>query len=79
MSGHVNRIEAAELIARTRAADRRRIGLTLTEAGDRVLTNVRKRRTAWLVEHLKELTHEEREALEAALPALEKLLEARGR
>jgi DNA-binding MarR family transcriptional regulator len=79
MSGHVNRLEAAELIARTRAADRRRIGLTLTEAGDRVLTNVRKRRTAWLVEHLKELTHEEREALEAALPALEKLLEARGR
>ena len=77
MSGHIARLEAANLIERTRAADRRRIGLTLTEAGDRVLTNVRKRRTAWLAEHLKGLTEEERDAIEAALPALEKLLEAR--
>ncbi len=77
MSGHIARLEAANLIERTRAADRRRIGLSLTEAGDRVLTNVRKRRTAWLAEHLKGLTEEEREAIEAALPALEKLLEAR--
>jgi DNA-binding MarR family transcriptional regulator len=77
MSGHIARLEAANLIERTRAADRRRIGLTLTEAGDRVLTNVRKRRTAWLAEHLKGLTEEERGAIEAALPALEKLLEAR--
>lgn len=79
MSGHIARLEAANLIERARAADRRRIGLTLTEAGDRVLTNVRKRRTAWLVEHLKELTPEERETIEAALPAFERLLEARGR
>jgi DNA-binding MarR family transcriptional regulator len=77
MSGHIARLEAANLIERTRAADRRRIGLTLTEAGDKVLTNVRKRRTAWLSEHLKGLTDEERDAIEAALPALEKLLEAR--
>jgi DNA-binding MarR family transcriptional regulator len=79
MSGHIARLEAAELIARTRAADRRRIGLTLTDAGDRVLATVRKRRTAWLAEHLKELTSDERDALEAAIPALEKLLEVRGR
>jgi DNA-binding MarR family transcriptional regulator len=79
MSGHIARLEAAELIERTRATDRRRIGLTLTEGGDRVLANVRKRRTAWLVEHLKDLTDEERDALEAALPALEKLVEAPGR
>jgi DNA-binding MarR family transcriptional regulator len=77
MSGHISRLETATLIERTRATDRRRIGLTLTEAGERVLVNVRKRRTAWLVEHLKELTNEERDALEAALPALERLLEAR--
>jgi DNA-binding MarR family transcriptional regulator len=79
MSGHIARLEAAELIERTRAADRRRIGLTLTDAGDRVLSTVRKRRTAWLSEHLKELTSDERDSLEAAIPALEKLLEARGR
>ena len=76
MSGHIARLEAAKLIERTRAADRRRIGLTLTEAGDKVLTTVRKRRTAWLAEHLKGLTDEERETIEAALPALERLLEA---
>jgi DNA-binding MarR family transcriptional regulator len=79
MSGHIARLETANLIERTRATDRRRIGLTLTEAGDRVLVNVRKRRTAWLVEHLNGLTNEERESLEAALPALERLLEARSR
>jgi DNA-binding MarR family transcriptional regulator len=79
MSGHIARLEAANLIERTRAEDRRRIGLTLTEAGDKVLTNVRKRRTAWLAEHLKGLTDHERESIEAALPALEKLVEVRGK
>src|SRR5262252_8867830 len=33
MSGHVARLEAANLIERTRASDRRRIGLTLTPEG----------------------------------------------
>jgi DNA-binding MarR family transcriptional regulator len=79
MSGHISRLETANLIERTRAEDRRRIGLTLTDAGDKVLTNVRKRRTAWLAEHLKDLTEDEREAIEAALPALEKLVEVRGK
>jgi DNA-binding MarR family transcriptional regulator len=76
MSGHIARLEAAGLIARTRAADRRRIGLTLTAEGEGVLTKVKKRRTAWLAEHLKGLTDEERESIAAALPALERLLEA---
>src|SRR4051794_1026216 len=76
MSGHIARLEAATLIERTRATDRRRIGLTLTAEGERVLEDVRRRRTAWLAEHLKGLTQEERNAIEAALPALEKLLEA---
>jgi DNA-binding MarR family transcriptional regulator len=79
MSGHIARLEAANLIERTRAEDRRRIGLTVTEAGDKVLTNVRKRRTAWLAEHLKGLTDDERAAIEAALPALEKLVEVRAK
>jgi DNA-binding MarR family transcriptional regulator len=79
MSGHIARLEAANLIERTRAEDRRRIGLTLTEDGDKVLANVRKRRTAWLAEHLKGLTENERELIEAALPALEKLVEVRGK
>ena len=76
MSGHISRLENATLIERARAADRRRIGLTLTPAGEKVLEDVRRRRTAWLSEHLKGLSPEERDAIEAALPALEKLLEA---
>lgn len=79
MSGHIVRLEAAGLIERTRAEDRRRIGLTITEAGDKVLANVRKRRTAWLVTRLNALEDAERDAVEAALPALEKLMEAQDR
>jgi DNA-binding MarR family transcriptional regulator len=76
MSGHIVRLENAGLIERTRAVDRRRIGLTLTAAGDKVLVDVRRRRTAWLNARLKGLTGDERALIEAALPALEKLLEA---
>jgi DNA-binding MarR family transcriptional regulator len=79
MSGHIVRLEAAGLIERTRAADRRRIGLTVTVAGDKVLSDVRKRRTAWLAKRLKALGDDEREAIEAALPALERLMEAQDR
>jgi DNA-binding MarR family transcriptional regulator len=79
MSGHITRLESAGLIERTRATDRRRIGLTLTEAGEQVLADVKRRRTAWLAERLENLTPDERESIEAALPALEKLLEAPGR
>jgi DNA-binding MarR family transcriptional regulator len=75
MSGHLVRLEAAKLIERVRADDRRRIGLYLTPEGDKVLKSVRKRRTAWLVERLERLTAAERERVDAAVDALEKLLE----
>ena len=74
MSGQLVRLEAAGLIERVRASDRRRIGLFLTDAGDKVLRSVRKRRTAWLVARLEQLEPEERERIEAALKPLEKLL-----
>src|SRR5438034_871862 len=79
MSGHIARLEAAKLIERTRAEDRRRIGLTLTPAGDKILASVRKRRTVWLAGHLKQLSAAERQAIADALPALEKLLETPAR
>jgi len=75
MSGQLVRLEAAQLIRRERAADRRRIGLFITADGDRVLRSVKKKRTAWLSARLDNLTAEERDAIEAALPALERLLE----
>jgi DNA-binding MarR family transcriptional regulator len=75
MSAHLGRLEAAQLIRRERAADRRRVGLFLTEEGERVLRSVRKRRTAWLAARLDRLGADERARVEAALPALERLLE----
>lgn len=74
MSGHLVRLEAAKLIERTRAQDRRRIGLFLTEEGDKVLRSVRKKRTAWLAERLERLEPEERESIERSIDALEKLM-----
>ena len=74
MSGQLVRLEAASLIRRTRAADRRRIGLFLTPEGDKVLKSVRKKRTAWLVERLDRLDPQDRERIEDSIDALEKLL-----
>ena len=77
MSAQLGRLEGSKLIRRERGTDRRRVGLFVTEEGDRVLRSVKKRRTAWLSSRLDRLTSEERAALEAALPALERLLEDR--
>jgi DNA-binding MarR family transcriptional regulator len=74
MSGHLVRLEAARLIERTRASDRRRIGLFLTPEGDKVLKSVRKKRTAWLAERLEGLDPQEREDIERSIDALERLL-----
>jgi DNA-binding MarR family transcriptional regulator len=75
MSGHLVRLEAANLIERKRAADRRRIGLYLTPEGAKVLRSVRSKRTAWLSARLDRLEPEERERIEDALDALEKLID----
>src|SRR3982751_2241309 len=48
MSKFVGRLETAELVRRAPVGgDRRRVGLTLTEAGHRVLRSVKSKRTAW--------------------------------
>jgi DNA-binding MarR family transcriptional regulator len=74
MSGQLVRLEAAKLIQRTRASDRRRIGLSLTPEGEKVLKSVRKKRNAWLVARLERLEPEELEDIERSIGALEKLL-----
>lgn len=75
LSGHVDRLEKAELIARVRDADdRRRVGLTLTEEGERLLKRVRARRTTWLAERLRGLDDDEVAAIEAAIEPLGLLL-----
>src|SRR5947209_8691731 len=70
MSGHLVRLEAAKLIERTRATDRRRIGLFLSAEGEKVLRSVRTKRTAWLVARLERLDDDEREQIERSIDAL---------
>jgi DNA-binding MarR family transcriptional regulator len=75
MSAYVDRLEAAGLVARHRSEqDRRRVELEVTETGLRILRSARSRRTAWLADRLRRLEAEELDRIEAALPALNKLL-----
>src|SRR4051812_17535801 len=77
MSKHVDRLEREGLVARTPSDDdRRRVGLSLTEEGQRVLRRVRSRRTAWLVSRLGKLTPAELAAVEAAVEPLSRLVDA---
>jgi DNA-binding MarR family transcriptional regulator len=76
MSGAVDRLERAGLISRrTDATDRRRQGLSVSAAGERVLRAVKRRRTAWLASRLERLSAEDLEALDAAVEPLMSLLE----
>jgi DNA-binding MarR family transcriptional regulator len=80
MSNHVDRLERDRLVERTPSADdRRRVGLTLTDEGQRVLRRVRSRRTAWLASRLGGLSPDELAAVEAAVEPLSRLVEGRGR
>jgi DNA-binding MarR family transcriptional regulator len=75
LSNHVDRLERDGLVSRTpSASDRRRVGLTLTEEGQRMLRRVRSRRTAWLATRLRGLSSDELEAVEAAIDPLSRLL-----
>ena len=75
MSKYVARLERVGLVRRTETADRRRVGLELTEEGQRVLRSVRSRRTAWLATRLGGLAPDELAAVEAAVEPLARLLE----
>ncbi|MGH2971794.1 MAG: MarR family winged helix-turn-helix transcriptional regulator [Gaiellaceae bacterium] len=75
MTKHVDRLERDGLVARTPSADdRRRVGVSLTDEGQRLLRRVRSRRTAWLAQRLDGLTPAELAAVEAAVEPLLKLL-----
>jgi DNA-binding MarR family transcriptional regulator len=75
MSKRVSRLERDGLVARTPSeADRRCVGLTLTEGGQRTLRRVRSRRTAWLASRLGALTPAELAAVGAAAEPLAQLV-----
>jgi DNA-binding MarR family transcriptional regulator len=76
MSGHVDRLERAGLLVRERSSDdRRRVGLRLTDEGERLLRRVKARRTTWLANRLRTLDPEALEAIDAAIPSLLLLVE----
>jgi DNA-binding MarR family transcriptional regulator len=78
MSKRISRLERDGLVARTQSeADRRCVGLSLTEEGQRTLRRVRSRRTAWLASRLTALSPDELAAVGAAAEPLARLLEER--
>jgi DNA-binding MarR family transcriptional regulator len=75
MSKRVSRLERDGLVDRTKSeADRRCVGLTLTEDGQRTLRRVRSRRTAYLASRLDALTPAELAAVGAAAEPLARLV-----
>src|SRR5437773_11594037 len=76
MSKFIARLEEAGLVQRAPVAgDQRRVGLSLTAAGHKVLRSVKSKRTAWLSARLRQLAPEELEAIDAAIEPLAHLLE----
>jgi len=75
MSKFISRLEEAGLVQRAPVAgDQRRVGLTLTPAGQKVLRSVKSKRTAWLASRLRDLDPDELEAIDAAIEPLAHLL-----
>jgi DNA-binding MarR family transcriptional regulator len=75
MTKHVDRLEREGLVERKPSEDdRRRVGIRLTDEGQRLLRRVRSRRTAWLAQRLGELDEDELAAIEAAIAPLSRLL-----
>ena len=76
MSKRVSRLQRDGFVARTPSeTDRRCVGLTLTEEGQRTLRRVRSRRTAWLASRLNALSPAELASVGAAAESLARLLE----
>jgi len=74
MTRVITALEERGLVMRApHASDRRQVVLTVTERGREVVQQSRRLREAWLAKRLRELTPQERAALRAVAPILEKL------
>jgi DNA-binding MarR family transcriptional regulator len=79
MSEHIRRLEEAGWIRREDPeadSDQRRVGLLITEEGQKALDTIRERHNDWLITQLSSLPAAEQQALFAALAPLAKLAEA---
>jgi DNA-binding MarR family transcriptional regulator len=80
LTKHIDRLERDHLVLRTPGVDdRRRIGLALTDEGQRVLRRIRSRRTAWLASRLRGLDADELAAVTAAIGPLSRLVREEAR
>lgn len=72
ISGHIKQLEADGLIERMppHPDDRRRVGFTITPAGQTLLDAVKRQWTQWLARRLDELPESGRRVLADALPHL---------
>src|ERR671923_313741 len=67
-------LEERNLLLRSpHPTDRRQVILSVTEEGEKLLKDERRRKEAWLAQRLAELTPEEQEILRQAAPILERL------
>jgi len=67
-------LEERGLVSRVpHPTDRRQVLVAITDAAQAMLVEDRRRREAWLVAHLSELTADERATLQAAAPLLDRL------
>src|SRR3954451_18676551 len=74
MTRVIAQLEDKGLLTRSpHPTDRRQVILSLTEAGDKLFKEERRRKEAWLAQRLGELTSEERAILRQAAPILERL------
>jgi DNA-binding MarR family transcriptional regulator len=77
MSRHVTRLVELGLLRREGdPRDARRHGLHVTPEGERILRQVKSRRTAWLASRLRTLSSDELEAIRNALVPLGQLMES---
>jgi DNA-binding MarR family transcriptional regulator len=75
MSKFISRLQESGLVQRAPVeGDQRRVGLTLTGQGQKVLRSVKSKRTAWLAARLRELRPDELETIDAAIEPLAHLL-----
>jgi DNA-binding MarR family transcriptional regulator len=75
LTKHIDRLARDGLVVRTPSpSDKRRIGVALTDEGQRMLRRVRSRRTAWLATRLRGLDPDELAAVVAAIEPLSRLL-----
>ena len=77
MNRTLNTLEQAGLVSRQPDPDdARKVIVTITAAGRGLIAETRRLRTAWFTQQLAGLTPQERAALEAVVPVLQRIAEA---